>query len=40
MDPRDLNEALERELYHTRSVDEITAKLQGKTIFTIANFKK
>ena len=30
MDPRDLNEALEREPYHTRSVDEITAKLQGK----------
>ena len=30
LDPRDLNEALERELYHTRSVDEITAKLQGK----------
>ena len=30
MDPRDLNEALEREPYHTRLVDEITAKLQGK----------
>ena len=29
LDPRDLNEALEREPYHTRSVDEITAKLQG-----------
>ena len=29
LDPRDLNEALEREPY-TRSVDEITAKLQGK----------
>ena len=27
LDPRDLNEALEREPYHTRSVDEITAKL-------------
>ena len=39
MDPRDLNEALEREPYHTRSVDEITAKLQGMTVFTIANFK-
>ena len=31
LDPRDLNEALEREPYHTRSVDEITAKLQGMT---------
>ena len=30
LDPRDLNEALEREPYHTRSVDEITAKLQGR----------
>ena len=38
-DPRDLNEALEREPYHTRSVDEITAKLQGMTVFTIADFK-
>ena len=29
LDQRDLNEALEREPYHTRSVDEITSKLQG-----------
>ena len=27
LDPRDLNEALEREPYHTHSVDEITVKL-------------
>ena len=27
LDPRDLNEALEREPYHTRSVDEITYEL-------------
>ena len=40
MDQRDLNEALERELCHTRSVDEITAKLQGMTAFTIVDFKK
>ena len=40
LDPRDLNEALERELYHTRSVDEITAELQGMTVFTIVDFKK
>ena len=39
LDPRDLNKALERESYHTRYVDEITAKLQGMTVFTIANFK-
>ena len=40
MDSRDLNEALEREPYHTRSVDEITAKLQGMTVFTIVDSKK
>ena len=36
----DLNEALEKEPYHTRSVDEITAKIQGMTVFTIVDFKK
>ena len=40
LDPRDLNEALEREPYHTCSVDEITATLQGMTAFTIVDFKK
>ena len=40
LDPRDLNEALDREPYHTRSVDEITGKLQGMTVFTIVDFKK
>ena len=40
LDPRDLNEALERQPYHTRSVDEITAKLQGMTVYTIVDFKK
>ena len=40
LDPRNLNEAFEREPYHTRSVDEITAKLQGMTVFTIVDFKK
>ena len=40
LDPRDLNEALEREPYHAHSVDEITAKLQGMTVFTIVYFKK
>ena len=40
MDPRDLNEVLEREPYHTCSVDEITAKLKGMTVLTIVDFKK
>ena len=35
-----MNVALEREPYHTCSVDEITAKLQGITVFTIVDFKK
>ena len=39
MDPRDLNEALEREPYHTHSVEEITAKLQGMIVFAIVDFK-
>ena len=40
LDPRDLNEAIEMKPYHTHSVDEITAKLQGMTVFTIVDFKK
>ena len=40
LDPRNLNEALEREPYHTRSVDVITAKLQDMTVFTLVDFKK
>ena len=40
LDPKDLNEALEREPYYTRSVDEIMSKLQGMTVFTIVDFKK
>ena len=38
LDPRDLNEVLERKPYHTHSADEITAKLQGITVFTIVDF--
>ena len=40
LDPRDLNEALERKPYHIHSVDKITAKLKGMTYFTIVDFKK
>ena len=40
LDPRDHNEALEREPYHTCSVDEITTKIKGMTVFTIVDFKK
>ena len=40
LDPRDFNEALERELYHICCIDEITANLKGMTVFTIVDFKK
>ena len=40
LDPRDLNEALEREPYYTCSVEEIMGKFHGMTRFTIADFNK
>ena len=40
LDPRDLNEALEREPYYTHSIEEIMGKFHGMTRFTIANFNK
>ena len=40
LDPRDLNEALEREPYYTWSIEEIMAKYHGMTRFTIADFNK
>ena len=40
LDPRDLNEAVERKPYHTCSVDEITAKLQEMTVFTTVTSRK
>ena len=40
LDPRDLNEALEREPYYTWSIEEIMAKFHGMTRSTIADFNK
>ena len=40
LDPRDLDEALEREPYYTQSIEEIMAKFCGMTRFTIADFNK
>ena len=40
LDPRDLNEALEREPYYTWSIEEIMAKFHDMTRFTIADFNK
>ena len=40
LDPRDLNETLEREPYYTRSIKEILGKCHGMKRFTIADFNK
>ena len=40
LDPRDLNEASEREPYYTHSIEEIIGKFHGMTRFTIADFNK
>ena len=40
LDPRDLNEALEREPYYTHSIEEIIGRFHGMTKFTIADFNK
>ena len=40
LDPRDLNEALEREPYCTHSIEEIIGKFHSMTKFTIADFNK
>ena len=40
LDPRDLNEALEREPYYTCSIEEIMGKFHGMTKFRIADFNK
>ena len=40
LDPRDLNEALERETYYTQSIEKIMAKFHGMTRFTITDFNK
>ena len=40
LDPRDLNEALEREPYYTWSIEETLGKFHGMTRFTIAAFNK
>ena len=40
LDPRGLNEALEREPYYTHSIEEIIRKFHGTTKFMIADFNK
>ena len=40
LDPRDLNEALERETYYAWSIEEILGKFHGMTRFMITDFNK
>lgn len=40
LDPRDLNEALQREPYYTRSIEELFGKFHGMEFFTIGDFSK
>ena len=40
LDPRDLNDALEREPYYTHSIEEIMGKFHGMKRFTIADLNK
>ena len=40
LDPRDLNEALEREPYYTWGIEKILGKFHGMAWFTIADFNK
>ena len=40
LDPRDLNEALEREPYYTQSIEEIMTRFHDMTRFTIVDFNK
>ena len=40
IDPKDLNEALEREPYYSRSIDELIAKFSGTVFFTIVDMDK
>ena len=40
LDPRDLNEAVERESYYTHFIEEIIGKFHGMAKFTIADFNK
>ena len=40
LDPKDLNEALEREPYYSRTVDELISKFNGAVFFTIVDLDK
>ena len=40
IDPKDLNEALEREPYYSRTIDELISMFAGATVFTILDMDK
>ena len=39
-DPKDLNEALEREPYYSRTIDELISMFAGAKVFTIVDMDK
>ena len=40
LDPKDLNKAIKREHYYTRTIDEILPQLHGKRYFSVVDTKK
>ena len=40
IDPKDLNEALERETYYSRDIDELISMFAGAKVFTIVDMDK
>ena len=40
LDPKDLNKAIKREHYYTRTIDEILPQLHGKKYFSVVDTKK
>ena len=40
IDPKDLNEALEREPYYSRTIDEVISMFAGAKVFTIVDMDK
>ena len=40
IDPKDLNEALEREPYYSRTIDELISMFAGAKVFTIVDMDK
>ena len=40
LDPRDLNKAIKREHYYTKTIDEVVTQLSGAKFFSVVDAKK